>query len=314
MDRLTSMAVFVTAADLGSFAAAAASLGMSPQMVAKHVAFLEGRLGTRLLNRTTRRQSLTEFGRAYHERCRVVLAEAEAADALAEAARAHPRGTLRINAPVTFGSHSLVPLLTRYLRSWPEVEVDLSLTDRMVDLVEEGFEAVIRLGPLTDSSLIARPLAPYRLVACAAPAYLAAHGAPDSPEALAGHQCLDFAHWPRGRDSLWRFTRAGVTREAPATGRLHINDFRALLRAALDGFGIVLGVETALRDDLAAGRLVRILPEWEAPSRPMHLLTMRDRRPTAKLRRFIDLVTSEFGPYGAAVAAGEALASHRKSA
>ncbi|WP_238191609.1 LysR family transcriptional regulator [Methylobacterium frigidaeris] len=303
MDRLTSMAVFVAAADLGSFAAAAIALGMSPQMVAKHVASLESRLGTRLINRTTRRQSLTEFGRAYHERCRLVLAEAEAADALAEAVRAHPRGTLRINAPVTFGSHSLVPLLTRYLRECPEVEVDLSLTDRMVDPVEEGFEAVIRLGPLVESSLVARPLAPYRLVACAAPAYLAAHGVPDSPDALAGHQCLDFSHWPRGRESLWRFSRAGTTVEAPAAGRLRINDFRALLEAALDGFGIVLGVETALRDDLAAGRLVQILPDWDAPSRPMHLLTMRDRRPTAKLRRFVDLILSEFGPDGSAVRA-----------
>lgn len=301
MDRLTSMAVFATAADLGSFAAAAAALGMSPQMVAKHVVSLETRLGTRLINRTTRRQSLTEFGRAYHERCRVVLAEAEAADALAETVRAHPRGTLRLNAPVTFGSHGLVPLLTRYLRDCPEVEVDLSLSDRMVDPVEEGFEAVIRLGPLADSSLIARPLAPYRLVACAAPAYLATNGVPASPEDLAGHQCLDFSHWPRGRDSLWRFTRAGATVEAPAAGRLRINDFRALLAAARDGFGIVLGVETALRDDLAAGRLVRVLPDWEAPSRPMHLLTMRDRRPTAKLRRFVELMLAEFGPDGAAL-------------
>lgn len=303
MDRLTSMAVFVAAADLGSFAAAASALGMSPQMVAKHVVFLETRLGTRLINRTTRRQSLTEFGRTYHERCRVVLAEAEAADSLAETVRAHPRGTLRLNAPVTFGSHSLVPLLTRFLRDCPEVEVDLSLTDRMVDPVEEGFEAVIRLGPLAESSLVARPLAPYRLVACAAPAYLAAHGEPASPEDLAGHQCLDFSHWPRGRDSLWRFTRAGIAVEAQAAGRLRINDFRALLTAARDGFGIVLGVETALRDDLAAGRLVRVLPDWEAPSRPMHLLTMRDRRPTAKLRRFVELMLEAFGPGGTAIRA-----------
>ncbi len=304
MDRLTSMAVFVTAADLGSFAAAAAALGMSPQMVAKHVVSLETRLGTRLIHRTTRRHSLTEFGRAYHERCRVVLAEAEAAEALAETVRADPRGTLRLNAPVTFGSHGLVPLLTRYLRDCPEVEVDLSLTDRMVDPVEEGYEAVIRLGPLAESSLVAHPLAPYRLVACAAPAYLAAHGVPASPEDLAGHQCLDFSHWPRGRDSLWRFTRAGTTVEAPAAGRLRINDFRALLAAARDGFGIVLGVDTALRDDLAAGRLVRVLPDWEAPSRPMHLLTMRDRRPTAKLRRFVEMMLEEFGPDGTVVRTG----------
>ena len=163
MDRLTSMAAFVTAADVGSFAAAAAQLGMSPQMVAKHVTFLEDRLGSRLLNRTTRRQSLTEVGRAYHERCKIVLAEADAADALAQERRALPRGRLRITAPVTFGAHSLMPLVTRYLRDHPEVEIDLALTDRFVDLVEEGREVAFRVGLLDDSGLLARSLAPYRL-------------------------------------------------------------------------------------------------------------------------------------------------------
>src|SRR6266849_3559362 len=139
MDRLASMEVFVKAADSGSFAAAAATLGLSSQMVGKHVRALEERLGARLLNRTTRRQSLTEVGRAFYERCKLVLAEVEAAEALAQDQHDTPRGRLRINAPVTFGSYSLVPMLTRYMRQYPEVTVDLTLSDRIVDLVEEGY-------------------------------------------------------------------------------------------------------------------------------------------------------------------------------
>jgi DNA-binding transcriptional LysR family regulator len=295
LDRLTSMAVFVRAADLGSFAAAATVLGLSPPMVAKHVVSLEDRLGARLLNRTTRKQVLTELGRAYHERCKLILAEADAAEALAQDMRAVPRGRLRVNAPVTFGSHSLVPVVTRYLRAYPQVEVDLSLSDRLVDLVEDGYEAIIRLGPVADTSLVARPLAPYRLVACASPAYLAERGTPAVPADLAAHECLGFAYWSGPLRRHWRFSRGGHEWDAPVTGRLQVNDWKALLRAALDGFGIALGPEVALAEELRGGRLVRILPGYEGPSRPMHLLYAADRRMTPKLRGFIDAVLAEFG-------------------
>jgi DNA-binding transcriptional LysR family regulator len=295
IDRLTSMAAFVRAVDLGSFTAAAAALRISPQMVAKHVAALEDRLGARLLNRTTRKQSLTELGRAYCERCRLILAEAEAADTLAQDARASPRGRLRVNAPVTFGVHSLMPLVTRYLRAHPEVQVDLTLSDRLVDPVEEGYEAVVRLGPVADTALVARPLAPYRLVACASPAYLEQHGAPAHPADLSGHECLGFAHWSGALARRWRFTRDGHNFDAEAGGRLQVNNGAALLRAALDGYGIALGAESAVRDNLAAGRLLRVLPGYDGPRRPMHLIFAADRRPTPKLRRFIDAVVAEFG-------------------
>ncbi len=295
IDRLTSMAAFVRAVDLGSFTAAAAALRISPQMVAKHVAALEDRLGARLLNRTTRKQSLTELGRAYCERCRLILAEAEAADTLAQDVRASPRGRLRVNAPVTFGVHSLMPLVTRYLRAHPEVQVDLTLSDRLVDPVEEGYEAVIRLGPVADTVLVARPLAPYRLVACASPAYLKQHGAPAHPTDLAGHECLGFAHWSGALARRWQFTRDGRRFDAEAGGRLQVNNGAALLRAALDGYGIALGAEAAVRENLAAGRLLRVLPGYDGPCRPMHLIFAADRRPTPKLRRFIDAVVAEFG-------------------
>ena len=295
MDRLTSMAAFVTAADVGSFAAAAAQLGMSPQMVAKHVTFLEDRLGSRLLNRTTRRQSLTEVGRAYHERCKMVLAEADAADALAQERRALPRGRLRITAPVTFGAHSLMPLVTRYLRDHPEVEIDLALTDRFVDLVEEGHEVAFRVGLLDDSGLIARSLAPYRLAACASPAYLSARGTPSEPKDLVDHECLGYAYWSRPADGEWYFVRDAVKHTVRVRSRLQVNDSRALMAAAIDGYGIVMGPEDVLREALSLGQLIRILADCTAPSRPMHLLYTADRRQTPKLRTFIASALSAFG-------------------
>ena len=296
MDRLTSMAAFVKAVEAGSFAAAAGLLGISPQMVAKHVAVLKDRLGARLLARTTRRQSLTEIGRAYYERCKLVLAESDAADSLALEAGAAPRGVLRVNAPVTFGTHGLVPLVARYLRRYPEVEIDLVLSDRFVDLIEDGFEAVILTGPLTDSSLMARALSPFRLVACASPAYLGERGTPATPLDLKGHECLSVVSWPGLKATEWRFAQDGRVFDVQVQSRLRVNTATALLAAALNGFGIVLVGEQLAREALSGGQLVRVLPDFETPSRPMHLIFLADRRPTPKLRAFIDAVVGEFGP------------------
>ncbi|EHJ93496.1 LysR family transcriptional regulator [Vreelandella boliviensis] len=295
LDRLTSMAIFVRVADLGSFTAAAAEFGLSTQMVSKHIMALEQQLGSRLLHRTTRKQSLTEIGHLYHERCQTILAEVEAADAVTKQAQAEPRGRLRINAPVTFGSQRLVPFVTRYLLEYPEVEVDLTLSDRLVDPIEEGYEAVIRLGPIDDSTtLVARPLAPYRLIACASPTYLAEHGEPKTPADLVEHECLGFAYGFGALGRKWRFSRDSCTYDVPVNGRLQINDWKGLLRAALEGFGITLGYEAALAEELSAGRLVRILPDYEGPSRPMHLLYAADQRMTPKLRHFIDDIVTTF--------------------
>lgn len=294
MDRLASMAVFVKATETGSFASAAAALGLSPQMVAKHVAMLEARLGARLLARTTRRQSLTAVGRTYFERCKSVLAEAEWADALAQETSAAPRGQLRVSAPVSFGAHGLMPLVTRFLREHSEVTVDLVLSDRHVDLVEEGFEAAFRIGPLGESGLIARALAPFRVVCCASPAYLRERGKPATPAELSEHECLGYAHGPRL--DAWLFAFANGTVVAPVRPRLHLNNARALLSAALDGFGIVMVAADMASEALHAGRLVRILENYEPPTRPMHLLYLADRRQTPKLRRFIDATLQTFGP------------------
>ncbi len=296
MDRLTRMIVFVRAAELRSFTAAAAVLGVSPQMVGKHIAALEAHLGTQLLNRTTRRQSLTAAGQIYYDRCRAVLADAEAADDAVHALNKAPRGRLRINAPVTFGTVRLAPLVVRYLAAFVEVEAELVLSDRYVDIVEEGFDVVLRLGALRDSTLAARPLAPYRLVACAAPEYLARRGVPAQPEALASHECLGFVGSSGLAMDEWSFTCAGQTRLVRIGGRYRVNDARTLRDAAVAGWGVILQAEAIIAEDLAAGRLVRILPGWEGPVRPMHLLFPAARPLTPKLREFIDMVVREFGP------------------
>jgi DNA-binding transcriptional LysR family regulator len=294
MDRLTSMAVFVKTADSGSFAAAALALGISSQMAGRHVISLEERVGAPLLNRTTRRQSLTEIGHIFYERCKTLLADAHAAEAVAKDLSASARGKLRITAPVTFGAYCLAPLITQYLRANPDVQVDLTLTDRFVDLVDEGYEAAIRLGSLSDSSMIAVPLMPYRLLACASPAYLAERGEPATPEALTVHECLGFAYMFRPPATEWIFSDTHGEHVAPVTGRFQANDVKALIAAALNGFGIVLGPEAAVKEDLAAGRLVQVLSGYGAPERPMHLV-FTARRSTPKLRSFIDLVVSTFG-------------------
>lgn len=295
MDRLTSMGAFVMAAECGSYASAAERLHLSPQMVAKHVTALEQRLGARLLNRTTRRQSLTELGNAYYERCKHILSEAQAADSLAQIMSDSPRGKLKISAPVTFGSYRLMPFVTEFLRQHSEIEIDLHLTDRFVDLVEEGYEAAFRIGPLAASSLIARPLAPYRLVACAAPSYLTARGVPKIPDDLKSHECLGYAYWTRPADREWVFFKGSAVERVQVVSRLQVNESKALLSAALDGFGIVLGPEDFLKPALNSGELVRLFDDYEAPSRKMHLLYIANRQTTAKLRCFIDAVLTRFG-------------------
>jgi len=293
MDRLQSMDVFVRVAERGGFSAVAKELGISATMVGKHIRFLEERLGLRLLNRTTRRQSLTEAGAAYVERCGRLLSEVADAESSVLNLRRTARGVLRVTSPVTFGSQCLVPALADYLDRNPEVSIELTLNDRAVDLVEEGFEAAVRIGNLDDSSLIACPLQPYRTLICASPAYLARHGTPKVPADLSRHNCLGFMYWDRR--SRWRLI--GKTGEATVRvrGNFTVNHGQALRAAALAGIGIVMQPEILFSEDLAAGRLIRVLPRFEPPSRPMHLVYLPDRHPTPRLRSFIDFMVEQFG-------------------
>ena len=296
LDLLTSMAVFVQTVRDGSFVAAADKLDMSPQMVARHIEELERRVATRLLNRTTRKQILTEFGRLYLERCQTVLAEVASADRLAQSSHVKPQGRLRVNAPVTYGRHALMPQITRFLDLFPDIELELTLSDRLVDPVEEAYEAVIRLGPLEKGlALVARPLGAYRLVVCASPGYLRKRGAPQRPADLTDHECLTFAPWSSELRRKWHFQRSGKITEVPVSGRLEINDWNALRSAALNDFGILIGFEGALADDLASGSLVRVLPDYDGPVRAIHLLYAADRRMTPKLRCFVEHVMEALG-------------------
>ncbi len=292
MDRLLSMNVFAKAVEAGSFSAAGEALNMSSQLVGKHVQALELHLGIRLLNRTTRRQHLTEAGFAFSERVKMILAEVEAAEGLAAMSGGPPRGRLRINAPVSFGVHALAKRLPEYLASCPEVSVDMSLSNRFVDLIDEGFDVAFRVGELSDSSLIARALAPYRLRLCAAPAYIAAHLPITHPSELTQHECLGFSYTELR--TRWTFEGPDGLIIVLVSGKLMVDSGEALLMAARAGIGILLQPCELVRDDLASGRLVELLPEFPVPTRPFHLLYAPDRRMTPKLRSFIDFAIAAF--------------------
>ncbi|MGK5050826.1 LysR family transcriptional regulator [Janthinobacterium sp. RB2P8] len=295
MDKLRSMEIFVCVVDQGSFTAAADTFRISPVMVGKHIKQLEERLGTRLLARTTRRQSLTEIGQQYVEQCRQILASIHAAERGAEAMRTAPRGKLKITAPVSFGSERIAPLMAEYLTAYPDVSLELNLNDRMVDLVEEGFDAAIRIGALEDSGMVARPLRHYAMVICASPDYLARHGTPRTPDDLARHECVDFMQW--SRHMRWRLSGKAARHDgAAAESRFRSNNGQALRMAALHGFGIVMQAEILLADDIAAGRLVPLLQDYVPAPRLMHVLYPRDRHPTPKLTTFIDFLLERYGP------------------
>ena len=293
MDRLTGMSVFTKAAELGSFSAAGDALQMSPQLVGKHVQLLEQNLGVRLLNRTTRRQSLTDIGRAFYDRAKIILAEVEAAENLVAETRAVPTGRLRVNAPVSFGMHTLALKLPNYLKAFPQVAVDLTLSNRTVDLIDEGYDAVFRIGELGDSGLIAQPLAPYRLVLCAAPSYLAANPCITTPADLRHQECLGFMH--TSLRSEWTFDGPEGRVSVEVSGRFMVDHGEVLLAAAVAGIGVMLQPVELAKGELDRGNLVVVLPDYQAPSRPLHVLYAHDRRVTPKLRSFLDFAREQFG-------------------
>ncbi len=295
MDKLASMNIFVKAVEQGSFAGAANVLKISPQLVAKNIAWLEARLGTRLLNRTTRRQSLTDIGRSYYQRCKTILAEVEAADAVTLEMKSSPSGIIRVNAPVTFGSYTLPPFINRYLAHYPDTEIELTLNDRFVDPVEEECEIIIRIGELVDSSMISWPLRPYRLIACASPDYIEQAGLPETPSDLMHHSCLVYGIQSFPAHVRWVFSKNGKTEEVKPRGRFRSNDWKPLLLAAIEGNGITLGPEDILGEEIKKGHLVQILPHYDTPSRPMHILLPAGLRPTVKIRSFIEALREQFG-------------------
>jgi DNA-binding transcriptional LysR family regulator len=294
MDRLESMQVALLVSERGSFAAAAKQLRISATMVAKHVESVEQRLGAQIIRRTTRRHSITEVGREYLTRARAILADVATAEALAKEFQAAARGTLRVTAPVVYGAHALAPLVGELLETYPELEVELSLHDRVVDLIEEGFDVAVRSGPLGASGLIARPLDPIRMLLAAAPSYLDRAGVPRQPRDLERHDCLGFTYLVHpGR---WRLVGADGEHAVAVKSRLRANNGAALREAALAGAGIVMQGEFLLRADLESGRLVRVLPGHAPPPRAAHLVYPPDRFRSPKLQRFVEFVVERLGP------------------
>ncbi|WP_081162958.1 LysR family transcriptional regulator [Ensifer aridi] len=292
MDRLTSMAVFVKAVDLGSFAAAAAVFGLSAPMVGKHVRFLEQHLGVRLINRTTRRQSLTDFGRVYYERCRVVLAEAEAADALVAEQVSEPRGRLRVTIPALLGRRCIAPILLDFARQYPSLELELSFADRIVDLVEDGFDLAVRTGSLEDrAGTMARRIARHRMIVCASPSYVEMHGRPRGLEDLERHHAIIYSR--PGWVLPWLFPRDGQPPvEVTLIGRLRLDDLDAIADAATAGHGLAWLPSWLIRERIQAGALIPLLPDQPGHVFDNYALWTRTPHLPLKARLAIDALAA----------------------
>jgi DNA-binding transcriptional LysR family regulator len=288
MDRLTSLTAFVRVVDSGGFSAAGRHLNMSTTMVSNHVQSLEDRLGARLLNRTTRKVSLTEIGRAYYVRCTQILADIEQADDIAGAMQSTPRGTLRIYT-ATHIIPFIAPVVGEFLAAYPDVKVDLTMGERMIDIVDEGFDVAIRLTPPPDSSLIVRSLATWRHVLCCSPSYLEKHPRPQQLSELSQHNCVRHALYPF--EDGWHFAdRKGAPAVVRISGNLVTNSGETLRLAALEGVGISLAAGFLVHDDLEAGRLIRLLPEYRPVEMSMNAVYPHRHHLSAKVRTFIDLL------------------------
>jgi DNA-binding transcriptional LysR family regulator len=293
MDRFRSLEVFAATAERLNFATAARELKLTRAMVSKHIADLEARLGVRLFQRTTRRVSLTEAGRALAERASGVIDALNESEDVVRALQTVLKGRLRVNAPVTFGSQQLAPLIARFLGDNPGVDIDLTLNDRAVDLVEEGYDIVIRIGVPADSSLIARRLAPARLMIVGSPDYLRRNGLPKAPDDLKRHNCLGYAYWSL-RDE-WHLTApSGKLERVKVKGSLVANNGDALRTAALEGVGLIQQPTFSICTDLREGRLVQVLAGHTIRELTVHALYAPGAAPNAKVRAFIDLLAREW--------------------
>ena len=279
------MAAFVRIVDEGSLTAAAEALGMSAPSVVRSLAALERALGVRLINRTTRRSSLTDEGREYYERCKRVLVEVEAADASLSARRTEPKGRLRITAPVTYGRLRIAPIVADFMAKHPGMQIELLLLDRVVDLVEEGVDIALRIAHLPDSTLVAVPIGETRRVICAAPSYLKRAGAPKAPADLAGHRCIVFSALASG--NTWSF---GARRPLQASVRpvLRTNHFDAAVDACLRGIGCAQFLCYQVDALVTAGKLKRLLADFEPAPLPIHLVYPHGRHVSASVRAFVD--------------------------
>ncbi len=289
MDRIDAMQAFVAVADLQGFAPAARKLGLSPSGVTRLIAALEQRLGARLLQRTTRSVTLTDIGTRYLERARRILADVEEAEGSAQDERTRPSGRLVVSAPVGFGRLHVSPVMSAYLKRYPEVSAELRLADRMVNLVEDGIDLAVRIGHLADSSLVARHVGEMRRIVVASSGYLKQRGEPNTPEAVASHETIQFGAMTASPD--WRFVEDGREIRVACAPRFTTNSADAAIQYAEQGGGLTRVLAYQAADAIKGGRLRVVLAQFEQPPLPIHIVYPTSRLLSAKVRTFIDLVT-----------------------
>ncbi|RWX74756.1 LysR family transcriptional regulator [Neorhizobium lilium] len=294
MDKLTAFDAFVQSAETGSFVAAGRKLGLSASAVGKAVVRLEHRLDVSLFHRNTRNMTLTEEGRLFLERCRRIFEEVEAAEAELARSNRTPRGRLRVSLPLV--GMLLTPVMADFMRAWPEVQLDLDFSDRLVDVVEEGFDAVIRTGQPLDSRLMSRNVGRFRLKIVASPDYLARCGVPETPDDLAQHQCLHQRSPSTGKLRPWPFARAERREKVVLPERMSATAVDPLIALAIEGLGIACLPPFAIRGEIADGRLVSILDEWVEETNQFNVLWPASRQITPKLRAFVDFMAEHLQP------------------
>lgn len=293
MDRFQSFGTFAKVVELGSFAAAAERLDVSTSAVSRQVADLEAHLEVRLLNRTTRRLSLTEAGQAFYERCVQLLADLEETEASVHSEAVAPKGTLRVTCGVTFGERYLAPAVAEFAGRHPQVAFDVDLSDRTVDLVEEGFDLAIRIGPVGQQALVARRIGDTQLVCCAAPSYLARRPVPNTPDDLQQHECLAYTY--AATANAWTFEGPDGARHTPRLSFRHrANNGRMLAAMAVAGVGITLEPDFIVATEVRAGRLMRILPGYQPPRSPISAVYPSRRHLSAKVRSFVDFLAERY--------------------
>jgi DNA-binding transcriptional LysR family regulator len=294
MDRLRAFEVFVTVVSRGSFTRAADALDTSPANVTRYVNELEAHLGTRLLNRTSRKLSLTEGGETLYARCKSILDDVAETEGLVSSASVEPRGRLRINAPVSFGILHLAPLWPEFMRKYPRVELDVSLIDRVVDIVEEGYDLAIRISRAGSTSHAARKLATSRNTLCASPAYLARYGYPAAPADLVEHRCIGYAYAATGNE--WQLIDSErKTHAVKVNYHMHTNNGDTARAAALAGQGVIWQPTFLIGSDLRAGTLIQLLPDYRLPDIDVLALYPSRRHLSAKIRAVVDFLVDAFG-------------------
>jgi DNA-binding transcriptional LysR family regulator len=294
MDTLSAIQAFTKVVDTGSFTAAAKALGQTKSAISKHVAHLEEHLGARLLNRTTRAVNPTEVGQAYHQRCQRILADLEDAERSVSDLHTAPRGTLRINAPMSFGIRYLADAVADFMKIHDELHVEMDLNDRVIDVVDEGFDMVIRITQMPDSSLIARKIAPFRRIICASPGYWKKHGKPHHPSELSRHNCLLYTYLLSGNE--WSFNGPDGISTVKISGTFKANNGDALVSAARAGLGVLATPTFITHDELMAGTLEPVLMDYADTKTNIYAVYPHNRHLSAKVRLFVDFLIERFGP------------------